>query len=233
MGKGSSHIIVILISGFRKFPEFRHDQIIASGAFAEWSHVVVYLFTAVHAENNIGHLTITELHYLIIKKNTVGGKSKSEFLVMKLFLLSSVSDQIFYNLPVHQRLAAKKIHLQVSSGAGIGNQKIQGLFSNLKGHQGSSSMVFSLLRKTVVAGKIAVMGNVQAKRFYNRTAVFGKLVNCAFINISGKKHSLFFQLFTFRNRSSDLPLSRLLKDLPPYMAEPHKLHDLPGEYIRC
>ena len=45
---------------------------------------------------------------------------------------------------------------------------------------------------------------MQTKCFYNRTAVFWKLINCTFINISGKKHSFFFQLFTFRNRSSDL-----------------------------
>ena len=172
VSKSSSYIIVVLISGFRKFLEFRHDQIIASGALAERSHIVVYLFTAVYTENNIGHFAIAEFHYLIIKKNAVGCKCKAEFLIMKLFLLSSIFHQIFYHLPVHQRLAAKKIHLQVSSGAGIGNQKIQGLFSNLKGHQGSSSMIFSLLRKTVAAGKITVMGNMQTKCFYNRTAVF-------------------------------------------------------------
>ena len=33
---------------------------------------------------------------------------------MDLLLLSSVCHQVFYNLPVHQRLPAKEIHFQIS-----------------------------------------------------------------------------------------------------------------------
>ena len=49
MSKGSSYIILVLISGFRKFLKFRHDQIIASCTLTERAHVVMNFFSTVHA----------------------------------------------------------------------------------------------------------------------------------------------------------------------------------------
>ena len=48
MGKGSSYIILVLISGLRKFLEFRHDQIITSCTFTERAHVIMDFFSSVH-----------------------------------------------------------------------------------------------------------------------------------------------------------------------------------------
>ena len=65
-GKGPSYIIFILMSALRKFFEFRENQVIASFSFAERTHVVMYFFSAVDAEYDICHLTVTELHNLIV-----------------------------------------------------------------------------------------------------------------------------------------------------------------------
>ena len=167
MGKSTSHIILVLVSGFCKFLEFRHDQVIASGTFSEWTHIVMNFLTSVHTQYYVRHLFITEFHNFIIQKYSVCGQCETEFLIMKLFLLSAVFYQVFYNLPVHQRLAAKEIHFQVSSGTGIGDQEIKSFLSDFIGHQGSSAMIFSLFGKTIAAGQIAVMRNVQAQCFYN------------------------------------------------------------------
>ena len=86
---------------------------------------------------------------------------------MKLLLLSAVFDQIFYNFPVHQRLAAKEVYFQISSGPGIGDQEIQRFLADFVGHQGSSAVIFAFFGKTIAAGQIAVMRNVQAQCFYN------------------------------------------------------------------
>ena len=110
---------------------------------------------------------------------------------MKLLLLSSIFHKILYNLPVHKRLATKEIHFQILSGTGIGDQEIQCLLSNFKGHQRTSSMILSFFRKTVSACQITVMGNMKAESLYNSLTVLGKFVNDILINILCKKHSLF------------------------------------------
>ena len=69
-------------------------------------------------------------------------------------------------------------------------------------------MVFTLLRKTITAGEITVVRNMQTERFYNSLAVCGKILNDVFIDIAGKQHSLFLQLFAFLNRGPDVFLRK-------------------------
>ena len=71
VGKSTSYIILVLISGFCKLLELRHDQVIASCTFSEWTHVIMYFLTSVHTEYNVAHLFIAEFHYFIIQKNSV------------------------------------------------------------------------------------------------------------------------------------------------------------------
>ena len=47
MREGSAHIILVLIAALCKLLEFRHDQIVASGTFAERTHVIVNFFSSV------------------------------------------------------------------------------------------------------------------------------------------------------------------------------------------
>ena len=91
---------------------------------------------------------------------------------MKLLLLSAVCHKILDHLPVHKRFPAEKIHLQVASVAGIGNQKIKCLLPDFKGHKSPSPVVLALLGKAILTGKVAVMRNVQAQSLHNRRALF-------------------------------------------------------------
>ena len=210
MCKCTTHIILVLISGFRKFLEFRNDQIITSSSFAERSHIIMNFFTSVHTENNISHFFITELHNFIIEKNTVRCQCKTEFFIMEFLLLSSVCHQVFDNLPVHQRLSSEEIHFQVLSGSGIGDQEIKSFLTHFKRHQCSSSMIFSLFGKTVSTGQITIMGNVQAQSLYYCLSILCKFINNVFVYISGKQHTLFFQFLTLGNRSTDISLRILI-----------------------
>ena len=211
MSKGTSHIIFILISGLRKLLEFRNDQIIASCPLAERTHKIMYFLTAIHTENHIPHLTITELHDFIIEKHSIRCECETEFLIMKLFLLSSVCNQVFDYLPVHQRFPSKEIHLQILSGTGICNQKIQCFLSNFEGHQCTSSVILSFFSKTISTGQITVMCNVQAQCFNYGLSILCKFLYYIFVCISGEKHSLFFKLLTLRNRSTDILLRKTLR----------------------
>ena len=47
MREGSAHIVFILMTKLSEFLEFRHDQIVASGTFAERTHVIVNFFSSV------------------------------------------------------------------------------------------------------------------------------------------------------------------------------------------
>ena len=118
---------------------------------------------------------------------------------MDLFLFPSVCNQIFDNLPVHQRLSAEEIDLQVVTVAGIGDQEIKRLPANLKTHQRTAAMVLSLFCETVLTGKVAVVRDVQAQCFHNgRTCLVVK--NRFFIDIFCKEYTGIFQLLAFLQR---------------------------------
>ena len=112
---------------------------------------------------------------------------------MKLLLLSSVCHQVFYNLPVHKRLPAKEINFQIPSCSGIGNQEIQGFLTNFISHKRSSSVILSFFCKTVFAGKVAVVCDMQAKSLHN-CLTFDNLPDKRLICINNKKLSVCSQL---------------------------------------
>ena len=163
VGEGAAHIIIELITALRQLLELGNNDVIASLSASVRTHFVIYCLTSVNAEDHIGHFFINKLLNLVVEQDSVGRQGKTEFLMIGLLQAPAVGYQVFYHLPVHQRLAAEEIHLKIHPAAGIGNQKIQGLFPHFKAHQGASAVIFPFLRKAVAAGKVAVMGNMQAQ----------------------------------------------------------------------
>ena len=72
--------------------ELWNDQIIASLSVSERTHSVIYFLTSVKTDDYIVHFFIDKLLNLIIQKYTIRSYSKTEVLVMKLLLFSSVCD---------------------------------------------------------------------------------------------------------------------------------------------
>ena len=196
MGKCTAGIIFVLVTALCPFLELRNYQVIASGTFTERTHMIVDFFSSVDTHNHIAHLFVTKLHHFIVNQNTIGGQGKTEVFIMYLFLLSSVSYQVFDNLPVHQRFPSEKVYFQISPASGVGNQKIQCFLSYFVGHQCTSSMIFSFFRKAVLTGQITVVGNMQAQCF-DYSWPFFKMLYRIFINVLGKQHSLIRQLLNF------------------------------------
>ena len=93
-------------------------------------------------------------------------------------------------------------------------------------------MIFTFLGKTVSTGQITVMGNMQAQCFDYCLSIFSKFFYYIFIYISGKQHTLLFQLPTFGNRSTDISLRILILqsvyDLLLWQSLLHK-----GKYFIC
>ena len=71
-------------------------------------------------------------------------------------------------------------------------------------------MVLPFFCKAVTTGQITVMGNMQAQCFDYCLSIFSKFFYYIFIYISGKQHTLLFQLPTFGNRSTDISLRILI-----------------------
>ena len=92
----------------------------------------------------------------------------------RAFLRASVFYQLFYYIPVHQRLTAEKVNLKIGAASGIFNKEIQSSFSHLKAHKRSVSMVFALAGETVRAVEITCVCHMQTQRFDNISASFFK-----------------------------------------------------------
>ena len=133
------------------------------------------------------------------------------------FLLgTAVFHQPFHHIPVHQRLAAKEVHLQVLPVSGIGNQEIQCLLSHLIAHEGAASMILAFLCKAVTAGQIAVMGNVQAQCLHHRLPLL-KVYHKIPVNILGKELLCFNQLTDFIQRLLYILLAVSVLQTDPYL----------------
>ena len=194
LGKCTAHIIFFLIPALCQLFKLRQNQIIASFSVTERSHTVVNFLTSIDTQDHVVHLTVCELLYLIVQQNAIGCQSKTESLIMKLLLLSSVCNQVFDNLPVHQRLATEEIHFQIVSASGIGNQEIQCLLTYLVAHKSTTSMILAFFCKAVTTGQITIMGNVQTQCLNYRLLCLHNIVDIIFINILCIEFSGFDQL---------------------------------------
>ena len=168
MGIGTAHVIFQIAALFHHLLELWNDQIVAALTITAATHAVIHFFTAVQAEHHIAHFLITKVHDLFIQQHTIGGQSKTEILVVDLFLFSSVSHQLLHHFPVHQRLAAKKVHFQIVPAAGIRNQKIQRLLTHFIAHDAAITMVLAFLGKTVLTSQITIMSHMKAKCLHHR-----------------------------------------------------------------
>ena len=124
MREGSTYIVLVLISGFSELLELWKNNIVCALSVTGRTHHIIHFLTAIDRENNIAHLLITELHDLIIEKKSIGRKCEAEFLIVLFFLGTSISDEVFYNLPVHGRLTTEEVDFKIGTIAGISNQKI-------------------------------------------------------------------------------------------------------------
>ena len=121
------------------------------------------LLPAVQAQNHVAHFLVAEVDDILVDEHAVGGQGEAEVLPRLLLDAAGIGHQLLDHVKVHQRLAAEEVHFQILPGAGVGDQKVQGLLAHLKGHEGPVPMVLALGGKAVGAVQVAGVGNVQAQ----------------------------------------------------------------------
>ena len=131
-------------------------------------------------------LFVGKLDHIIIDIHAVGGKGKAEVFAFFFFNAAGIPDQALAHIPVHQRLAAEKVHFQIAAGTGIFNQKIQRAFSGFKAHKCCLAVEFALCGKAILAVQVAGVRHVQAQCLYHRAAVF-KIKGMVGIDVGGKQ----------------------------------------------
>ena len=113
VGKGTSHVVAEVTSLSYELLEVRNDPVVRAVACIVNTEAVVYFFTSVQGKNDIVHFPVGKLGYFVVQKDTVGSKSKTDILVMDLFLLASVCNELFADIPVHEGLAAEEVDIKV------------------------------------------------------------------------------------------------------------------------
>ena len=69
------------------------------------------LLPSVQAEDHVVHLLIGKFDDIVVDEHPVGGEGEAEFLIAGTLLGAGVGHQVLHHLPVHQRFAAKEVHL--------------------------------------------------------------------------------------------------------------------------
>ena len=167
MGKGAAHVIVLVASGRYQLLELGHDALIAAVACIVHPQPVMDLLAAIQRQHHIAHFPVGEVDHVIVNEHTVCGQRKAEIFAPLLFHTAGILHQLLHHVPVHQRLTAEEVHLQIGAAAGVIHQKVQSLLANLKAHQRTVSMVFSLAGEAVGAVQVAGVRHMQAQRLHH------------------------------------------------------------------
>ena len=158
---------------------------------------------AVQAQHHVVHLPVGEVDDLVVHQHAIGGEGEAELLVALGLAAAGVSHQLLHHIPVHQRLAAEEVHLQVDPAARMGNEEIQRLLAHLKAHNGALAVVLALAGKAVLAVQVAGVCNVQAQRLDHGAAVL-EVKGLVGVHVLGKELACGLQLLHIGQAVLDL-----------------------------
>ena len=167
MGKGAAHIIVLVASGLYQLLELRHDALIAAVACIVHPQPVMDLLAAIQRQHHIAHFPVGEVDHVIIDEHTVCGQRKAEIFAPLLFHTAGILHQLLHHVPVHQRLTAEEVHLQIGAAAGVIHQEVQRLLTHLKAHQRAVAVILALTGEAVGTVQVAGVRHMQAQRLHH------------------------------------------------------------------
>ena len=113
MGKRPAHIIVFAAARLDEPLEFGNDAVPASLTGIVYAEAVVNLAATVEAEDDVAHLTVSKLYNVVVDENAVCRERESEIFARFLFDGARIGNEPFYDVEVHQRLAAEEIDLEI------------------------------------------------------------------------------------------------------------------------
>ena len=132
--------------------------VVAARAVDALSHSVIDVLASVNGENNVAHFLVDKVDLVRIEEHTVRCYGEAEVLVVFLFLGTAVFNELFYNVPVHERFAAEEVNFKVLSSDRFFKQEVERLFARFKIHVHSAARAVVALRsKAVFAAEVAVV----------------------------------------------------------------------------
>ena len=119
VGVSAADVIITFAAASCELLKLRDDGIIAAAPLIVYAEAVVHFLAAVDAHDDVLHLTVGEFDHIVVNIDAVGGQREAETLMMRRFQTAAVADEFFDDFPVHQRLAAEEVHLQIGVAAGV------------------------------------------------------------------------------------------------------------------
>ena len=119
VGISAADVIIAFPAALCELLKLRDDRIVAAASLIIHAEAVVHRFAAVDAHDDVLHFAVGEFNHIVVNIDAVGGQREAETLMMRRFQTAAVADEFFDDLPVHQRLAAEEVHLQIGVAAGV------------------------------------------------------------------------------------------------------------------
>ena len=170
MSERAAHIIILAAARFDEFLKFRHDYIVTSHVAYRLAKVVIDFLSSVKAEHDVVHLFVGKFDHVVVNEHAVGGERKAEIFAVFFFNRTRVCNKIFDDLPIHKRLSAEKVHLEIAARSAVFDEKIKRTFAHFVRHKRTLAVIFALRRKAILAVEIASVRDVKAHGFKHGVA---------------------------------------------------------------
>ncbi len=176
LGKGAAHIIFFPISMGYAVLKILHNLVIGAFSMDARTHAVMHFLPTIQRKDEADMVISEVFDLFFIKEHAIGGERHLNFLMMFLFLFVYIINSLLHHVPVHQRFTTKEIQFAVFSRTTMGNQEIYAPASHIKAHEHTPFPIATLPCKAVFTAKVAVMGNINAQGFNDRTVFDGHLI---------------------------------------------------------
>ena len=111
VGEGAPHVIAASPPGLHQLLELGDNAVIAAVSGVVHPEGVVNLLPPVQGKDHVVHFPVSEVDNLLVDEHPVGGEGEAELFAMGFLLRPGIGHQVLHHLPVHQRFAAKEVHL--------------------------------------------------------------------------------------------------------------------------
>ena len=105
----------------------------------------------------------------LVEQKAIRGEGHLDLLAVLLFLLVYIVDGLLYDMPVHERFTAEEIKLAVFTRTAVCDEEIDSSSGNVEAHQHAPLAIAALPCEAVLAAQIAVVSDIDAECFDDRT----------------------------------------------------------------
>ena len=207
MGKRAADIVIFAAARFDKTLKLRNDGVPASAPRVIDAQTVVDLAASVKAEHHVRHFAVCKVDHIVVDEHSVRREREAEILFFLLFDAARIHDELLHDIPIHERLAAEEVHLEIPPCSRIFNEKIERAPTDVKAHQRAVAVKFALTCEAVGAVQIAGVGDVKAERFYDIPAFRLEHVRHRLERVLGEQLSLILQSADIRKTFGDITVA--------------------------